>query len=118
MKIQLCAAALCALFASTNAANAAEENDEEFLSELEQQAYDVGWGAANNYCESLKPGPRGELSHTLREGFRRPPITEQFKRACKLGYDNYIDSNQSCQQRIEESRKYTEMWEARNNTCT
>ncbi|WP_437329504.1 hypothetical protein [Sorangium sp. So ce381] len=114
MKMQLCAAALCTLFASTNVAYA---SDEESLSELEQAAYDTGWSAANRYCQSLIPGPRRELFAVMGSRGARN-ITEEFKQACKMGYDNYIDSNQSCQQRLEQSGKYEQMWRARNNTCT
>lgn len=111
MKAQLCAAISCALFAFTNA----EDTDaQESMTELEQQAYDVGWDAANSYCKSLVPGPRARLW----EAFGRRTITEDFKRACKQGYDGYINSNQSCQQRMEREGKYTEMWKARTDTCT
>ncbi|WP_437935778.1 hypothetical protein [Sorangium sp. So ce341] len=123
MKVQLCAAAVCALFAATSIAAANDDDDdddddgEEFLSELEQQAYDIGWRAADRYCQSLIPGPHGELKGEMGVYGTRN-ITEEFKRACKLGYDNYIDNNLACQQRLEQSGKYTEMWNARNNTCT
>ncbi|MGK4001587.1 hypothetical protein WMF31_03105 [Sorangium sp. So ce1036] len=109
MKVQLCAAALCALFVSVGAADA---NDEESMDELERQAYDVGWDAANSYCKSLVPGFSGALRREMET------ITERFKRACKKGYDDYIDSNRSCQQRLRETGRYREMWEARNNTCS
>jgi hypothetical protein len=109
MKATLSMGTLCALFTLVNGAGAQN------LSELERQAYDVGWSAANEYCQSLIPGNFRALEYRFGG---RVDITEQFKRACKAGYDNYIDNNLSCQTRLRETNKYTEMWKARNDTCT
>jgi len=82
---------------------------------LQEQAYDAGWDAAHAFCQSLRASA-GNRYLAARIGERS--ITDEFKQYCGEGYDEYIDNNQSCANRIEAAENgYTRMWEARRNAC-
>lgn len=80
------------------------------MSDAEQAGYDAGWDAANDFCRDLKAVQHG--------GFAQRSITSQFKRGCKTGFDDQIDSNRTCQRRMMDQDKYSDMWDARRDACS
>ena len=80
-------------------------------SELQRQAYQEGWSQADTYCASLEPGfgaPSMEAP---------PPITPGFQVWCKQGFDDFINHNQTCNQRIRARKLYSAMWQQRRAAC-
>jgi hypothetical protein len=106
MKAALVMGIVCMSAALASTSPAVE--DDEDLGDLEESAYDVGWEAAHDYCEEAK-------TYKLKEPSK---IISRFKRHCKKGFDDYIDGNRSCRQRIRRENLYQEMWEMRQDTCT
>lgn len=76
--------------------------------DLEDQAYDAGNDAAGQFCQGLRP-------QFLRvgEGF-----TERLKKACHEGFDDFINSNRTCQKRMGDlPNGFRQMREARASAC-
>src|SRR5262245_43104277 len=103
MKANLVLGVVCAALASVAGARA------DSLSDLRREAYDEGWGSAHVYCEGLRYVPHGPAEFGT--------ITAEFSRWCRKGFDNYINSNLACQERIRYSGSYREMWAARREAC-
>ncbi|MFS8067203.1 MAG: hypothetical protein ACMG6S_12600 [Byssovorax sp.] len=85
---------------------AAQERD---MSPTERAGYDAGVDAAVDFCRDLRASPRGT--------FEAPSFTREFERGCTRGFDDHINSNRTCQRRIQEQNAYTEMREARRYAC-
>lgn len=101
MKKNLLLGIMCASLSLVVPANA---------SDLEDQAFDEGWDAADEFCEDY-------LANRERT-YNRRSITEEFEYNCKEGFDAYINSNRSCQRKIEdEDDGYRKMWKARRQSC-
>jgi hypothetical protein len=79
------------------------------MSRAERAGYDYGWDDANDFCKDLRP--RGRSGHERRD------VTREFSRGCKKGFDDHINSNRTCSQRIRRQNAYTEMWSARRSAC-
>jgi hypothetical protein len=108
MKTSLMFGVLCASLSLVAGASA------QSMSELQRQAYDAGWDAADEFCDDLRPSAGDRLLSAR----MRASITEVFKEYCGNGYDEYIDNNQACGTRLRETTNgYTRMWEARRNAC-
>ena len=78
--------------------------------ELETQAYEFGWDSAKSVCRDLRPSFR-------RYGRYSASLTRTFSRWCRRGFDENIDNNGACQQRMRREGAYTRMWEARRDAC-
>lgn len=102
---------LSASFAFITGGAQARDDDDRGMSGAEQAGYDTGWDAADDFCRDLR-----FVEKSRGPGFRS--VTREFKRGCKMGFDNYIDSNQSCQRRLEDRDMYGEMWAARSDACS
>ncbi len=102
MKTNSMLAILCASLSLASVTNA---------SDLEDQAYDEGWDAANEFCSDVEEG-RMRI-------YERRNITERFEKNCKQGFDSYINHNRSCKRKLEQSDDgYRRMWRARRDSCT
>ena len=79
------------------------------MSPAERAGYDAGWDAAGDFCQDLR-----EREYA---GWRRS-ITRDFERGCRRGFNEHIDSNRTCQERIEDQNAYREMRDARRYACS
>jgi hypothetical protein len=106
MRATLMLGILCTSLATVCGA-AAQDRD---MSPAERAGYDAGVDAAVSFCQSLR-APHGGFGE-------RRSLTRDFERGCKTGFDEHIDSNRTCQERIEKNNAYTEMRDARRYTCS
>lgn len=86
---------------------AAQDRD---MSPAERAGYDAGVDAAVDFCRDLRAKPSGGWGHKS--------VTREFERGCKAGFDEHIDSNRTCQDRIEKNNAWIEMRSARSSTCS
>ena len=87
---------------------AAQDRD---MSPAERAGYDAGVDAAVDFCRDLRARPH-------ERGFGGGSVTRDYERGCKVGFDEHIDSNRTCRDRIEKNNAYSEMREARRYTCS
>ena len=80
-------------------------------SDAEQAGYDAGQDAAQSFCKTLRP-PNQKFGGGFGGSF-----TGDFKDGCRQGFDDHIDGDQNCQERINDQGKYSEMRESRSNQC-
>jgi hypothetical protein len=80
------------------------------MSPAERAGYDAGVDAAVEFCQDLRARER--------IGWGARSVTRQFERGCKRGFNDHIDSNRTCQARIEEQDAYIEMRDARRFACS
>ena len=106
MRSTLMLGILCTGLATVSGA-AAQERD---MSPAERAGYDDGVDAAVEFCQDLRAKPH--------RGWGRRSVTREYERGCKAGFDDHIDSNRTCQHRLEEQDAYTEMRAARRYTCS
>jgi hypothetical protein len=78
----------------------------------EEAGYDAGMDGAVDFCRDLRATPRYHAPTFDRD------FTRKFERGCKRGFDDHINSNRTCQRRIQEQNAYGEMREARRYTCS
>jgi hypothetical protein len=81
-------------------------------SDLEDQAYDEGWDAADEFCRDVE-------ERNFNKNYDPRDITERFEENCKDGFDAYINNNRTCARKIEDEHDgYRAMWRARRQSCT
>lgn len=106
MKATLMLGILSTSLATVCGASAQEDE----MSAAERAGYDAGTEAAADFCKDLRAHPR--------RGWGGGSVTREYERGCKAGFDEHIDSNRTCQQRLEEQNAYSEMRAARRDTCS
>ena len=85
-----------------------EDRDRE-MSPAERAGYDHGVDAAITFCRDIR-----EYGVALREP---RSLTRDFQRGCKAGFDDHIDSNRTCEERIDRNNADAAVRAARSYAC-
>jgi hypothetical protein len=86
-----------------------DEDDDRAMSHAERAGYDHGVDAAINFCRYIR-----EHGVALREP---RSLTRDFQRGCKAGFDDHIDSNRPCEEKIERYNADAAARAARSYAC-